>query len=65
MISFLGFIVAFILGVAGFTHVMVSVPEASIGGTIVPSLTCQEDEVIAFIGIDTLDCVHIDIIRGE
>ncbi len=34
---------------------------ASIGGTFVPdALRCTEDSVIAFVGVDTLDCVHID-----
>lgn len=36
-------------------------PPSSIGGTRVPAaLECEEDEVIAFRGIDTLGCVHID-----
>ena len=39
--------------------------DASIGGISVPGLDCYEDEVISFVGIDTLDCVPIDIIRGE
>ena len=37
---------------------------ASIGGTFVPdALRCAEDEVIAFVGVDTLDCVHIDTFK--
>lgn len=36
-------------------------PSASIGGTNVPAtLRCAEDEVIAFVNVDTLNCVHID-----
>lgn len=35
--------------------------QATIGGTKVPELHCQEDEVIGFNGIpDTLVCIHID-----
>ncbi len=37
---------------------------ASIGGTEVPELSCEEDEVIAFVWIDTIRCVHIEIIRA-
>lgn len=34
---------------------------STIGGTEVPyGLDCVEDEVISFVGIDTLGCVHID-----
>lgn len=34
---------------------------STIGGTPVPyGLDCVEDEVISFIGVDTLACVHID-----
>lgn len=34
---------------------------STIGGTPVPEgLDCYEDEVIGFIAIDTLGCVHID-----
>ena len=33
----------------------------SIGSTSVPHvLQCAEDEVISFVGIDTLDCVHLE-----
>ena len=31
-----------------------------VGGTEVPALDCEEDEVIAFTGPDTLDCVHFE-----
>ncbi len=34
----------------------------TIGGEPVPELTCQEDEVISFTGVDTLDCVHVEVI---
>ncbi len=35
--------------------------DATIGGTVVPKLDCQEDEVIGFIGVpDTLVCIHIE-----
>jgi len=38
--------------------------EASyIGGTQVPHLHCQEDEVIYFSGVDTLACRHIETIH--
>ncbi len=41
-----------------------SVDVSSIGGTLVPdALRCMEDEVVAFVGVDTLDCVHIDSLR--
>lgn len=33
---------------------------ATIGGTDVPAIHCQEDEVISWIGIDTLGCVHYE-----
>lgn len=34
---------------------------ATIGGTAVPGdLTCQEDEAITFVSVDTLTCVHIE-----
>lgn len=34
---------------------------STIGGTPVPEgLDCYEDEVISFLAIDTLGCVHID-----
>ena len=42
-----------------------NVATSTIGGTRVPMLSCEEDEVIAFIGIDTLGCVHRDFIRAE
>jgi len=39
---------------------------ASIGGTNVPrDLHCQEDEVISFVGIDKLGCIHLDGNRLE
>jgi len=35
--------------------------QSSIGGTLVPyGLRCQEDEVIAFVGIDALGCRHVE-----
>lgn len=37
---------------------------STIGGTAVPNnLECQEDEVIGFVGVDTLGCVHIDTFK--
>ncbi len=36
---------------------------ATIGGTRVPALTCEEDEVITWTGIDTLGCVHYEEIN--
>lgn len=38
---------------------------ATIGGTSVPHLECQEDEVISWVGIDTLDCVHFEDVAKE
>ncbi len=38
---------------------------ATIGGTSVPALECQEDEVISWVGIDTLDCVHFEDVAKE
>lgn len=44
-------------------------PESTIGGTKVPILHCQEDEVIAFDSTQPapypLDCIHIDTIRAN
>lgn len=38
---------------------------ATVGGTEVPrSLECEEDEVIGWLGVDTLGCVHVEEI-GE
>ncbi len=36
---------------------------ATIGGTNVPAIHCQEDEVISWTGIDTLGCVHFEEIN--
>ena len=36
---------------------------ASIGGTSVPSIACEEDEVISWVGIDSLGCVHFENIN--
>ena len=37
---------------------------ATVGGTKVPELECEEDEVIGFFGVpDTLACIHIDSFR--
>lgn len=36
---------------------------ATIGGTRVPIVHCQEDETIWWVGIDTLDCVHMETVR--
>lgn len=33
---------------------------ATIGGTPVPALDCEEDEVITFVAVDTLACTNID-----
>lgn len=38
-------------------------PRAEIGGTPVPAVSCEEDEVIGFVGVDELACVHIDSLR--
>ncbi len=37
---------------------------ATVGGTTVPELECEEDEVIGFFGVpNTLACIHIDSFR--
>lgn len=36
---------------------------ATIGGTRVPTVHCQEDETIFWTGVDTLDCVHIEAVN--
>ena len=37
---------------------------ATVGGTNVPPLRCEEDEVIGFLGVpDTLECIQIDALR--
>ncbi len=37
---------------------------ATVGGTVVPPLECEEDEVIGFFGVpNTLACIHIDSFR--
>lgn len=33
---------------------------ATIGGTRVPAIECAEDEVISWLGVDTLGCVHFE-----
>lgn len=33
---------------------------ATIGGTRVPAVECAEDEVISWLGVDTLGCVHYE-----
>lgn len=33
---------------------------ASIGGTLVPVLHCQEDEIIGYVANDVLGCVHVE-----
>lgn len=38
---------------------------ATIGGTPVHELACEEDEVISWVGIDTLDCVHFEDVAKE
>ena len=49
-------LIAFTVALAAFADT-----PATVGGTSVPSdLDCAEDTVIAFTGIDTLGCVHID-----
>lgn len=54
-------IISFLIAVAIMLGVNVGMNHPSIGGTIIPSnLHCQEDEVIEFIGMDTLACVHAE-----
>lgn len=36
---------------------------ATIGGTEVPAIQCEEDEVISWTDIDTLGCVHYEKIN--
>ncbi len=36
---------------------------ATIGGTNVPAVVCQEDEVIWWVAQDTLGCVHYEEVR--
>ena len=37
---------------------------ATVGGTNVPPLQCEEDELIGFVGVpDTLECIQIDALR--
>lgn len=38
---------------------------ATIGGTRVPAVECAEDEVISWLGVDTLGCVHYENLDGE
>ena len=59
------YMLGFVLGMAvGAVVIMfMLLPYPSIGGIEVPvNLACQEDEVITFVGVDELGCVHIDAI---
>lgn len=57
-------ILAGVLGLAWIGHAE-QPARSTVGGTIVPSgLHCQEDEVINFVGIDTLACRHIDTFKN-
>ena len=51
-------IVAFVLALVIMFAVACAVTGASIGGTTVPALDCAEDEMIGFVAVDTLGCVH-------
>lgn len=58
--------IAITLGFAGVALGIAnrSTDEATIGGTEVPyGLECMEDEVIGFIEVDGLGCVHIEEVR--
>ena len=63
--QFAGFIAMAILFLASLVGVQVVRSNSSIGGISVSNLICSEDEVISWVGIGKLDCVHIDVIRAE
>lgn len=41
----------------------INLDPTTIGGTSVPAIHCEEDEVISWIGIDALGCVHYEEVR--
>ena len=61
---FLG-IVAGMAIIAAFTlgSIEDKLEQSTIGGTVVPVVQCAEDEVITWLGPDTLGCVHYENVR--
>lgn len=55
--------VSSILLALALTLVLHGHDNTTIGGTEVPAIHCAEDEVISWIGIDTLGCVHFENIN--
>jgi multisubunit Na+/H+ antiporter MnhB subunit len=61
VLAALAFIVGMTIGKHDATTLQtLTTAQATIGATAVPMLDCVEDEVIAYTGIDTLGCVHVD-----
>lgn len=55
---------ALVLAIVGASNsIEDKIEGATIGGTSVPAVHCQEDEVIAPVGPDRLGCVHYEEVK--